>query len=87
MNKTAYLIVICGKASNVVLNVEIWSSPEWEASMLMESPTFVAFQLTATSFQEAIDLMIRQISNPRSRYHWLYLKMDHKRYHKETSKA
>lgn len=68
---TAYLIVICDKDTNAVKGVEIWSSPEWEQSQRLPHPTFVAYQVNGLTYDVARHYLLRTISDPHSRYHWL----------------
>lgn len=68
---TAYLIVICNTATNVVEQVTIWSSPEWEQSRCLPQPTYVAYEVTADDFPDARKKLLQAIQEPKSRYHWL----------------
>lgn len=70
--KTAYLVVICDRESNAVIEAAIWSSPEWEQSLCLPERTFVAYQVRAGSFDAASQSLRGAISLPSSRYHWLY---------------
>jgi hypothetical protein len=68
----AYLIVICDPETNAIRRVEIWSSPEWEQSMcLTDAVTYVAFELTADSYDEARKQLVELLHMPVFRYHWL----------------
>lgn len=67
----AYLIVICDKTTNKVLGAAIWSSPEWEQSRQLDTPTYVALATTGTSFANATESLMQTIESTRSRYHWL----------------
>lgn len=69
---SAYLIVICDRETNAVMGAQIWSSPEWEQSRCLPCPTYVAYQVGGCkSFHEAREHLVKVISDPRSRYHWL----------------
>jgi hypothetical protein len=68
----AYLIVICDPETNAIRRVEIWSSPEWEQSMfLTDAVTYVAFELTADSYDEARNRLVELLHLPGFRYHRL----------------
>jgi hypothetical protein len=70
--KTAYLIVICEKKTNSIVSADIWSHPEWEASMTLSNfHTYVAYSVKAETFQKGIDEIRYHISNPSCRYHYL----------------
>lgn len=71
---TAYLIVVCDKDTNAILEVCIWSSPEWHQSRFLEHPTYVAFQLSANTYQEAGQHLLKMVADPLigKRYHHLY---------------
>ena len=71
MNAKAYLIVICDKETNAIVDVEIWSSPEWEQSRQLPNPTYVAFVAHGDSFHEARKSLVQQIRHPSCRYNWL----------------
>lgn len=63
---SAYLIVICDKDSHEILDVEIWSSPEWEQSQRLPHPTYVAFEWKSEEgFGEARKQMIEFLSDTR----------------------
>ena len=75
----ACLIVICDPETNAIRRVEIWSSPEWKQSMfLTDAVTYVAFELTAESFDKARKMLVDLLHMPGFRYHWLekYLHQD-----------
>lgn len=79
MYHTAYLIVICNKADNSIVNACIWSSPEWQQSRcLPEHHTYVAYALSAESFADGIERITEVVKDERSRYHYLlpYLNLD-----------
>lgn len=44
----AYLIAICDPETNAIKGAAIWSSPEWEQSMMLEDYTYVAWQVDTT---------------------------------------
>lgn len=69
--KKAYLIVICDRTTNAILDVDIWSTPEWESSRQLEVPTYVAYQVTANTFQEGINAIRTEMAIPGGRYHYL----------------
>lgn len=71
MRYKAYLIVICDKETNAILEVTTWSSPEWEQSRCLNVPTYVAYACGGDSYADARDNLLIAISDPRSRYHWL----------------
>lgn len=61
---TAYLIVICDKDTHKILDVEIWSSPEWEQSQRLSHPTYVAFEWrTDEGFGKARNQMIEWLND------------------------
>lgn len=63
-NYTAYLIVICDKDTHQILDVEIWSSPEWEQSLRLPHPTYVAFEWRSDeSFGKARNQMIEWLGS------------------------
>lgn len=67
----AYLIVICDKDTNAVKEVTIWSSPEWEQSLCLKDPTFVAYRVCGKDYSEAKKYLLDTINQPMSRYNWL----------------
>ena len=85
--KYAYLIVICERNGDKIeiCGAEIWSSPEWEQSRCLDKTTFVAYKVAGRTFQEAIDIMLRTIKEPKSRYHWLFEYLPDR--HKENKKT
>lgn len=74
--KIAYLIVVCDKETNALKYATIWSSPEWEQSMFLNDPTYVAFQVSGETYDKARKNLITAIEHPRCRYHWLLEKLD-----------
>lgn len=68
---TAYLVVICDKETNAVKSAVIWSSPEWEQSICLPYPTFVAYEVNGKDYQTARNNLVKGINQPRSRYNWL----------------
>ena len=72
----AYLIVICDRVDNHILEVCIWSSPEWMQSQLLPHPTYVAYMVSSSiAYAAAGKLLLDTISHPYSRYRWLYEKL------------
>lgn len=72
MNYRAYLIIICDQHTDKILDVVIWSSPEWEQSRHIDRYTYVAYAMEGGTFAGARDSMLSLISNPKNRYHHLY---------------
>lgn len=73
----AYLIVICDQNTNAIEGVTIWSSPEWEQSCCLPGKNvFIAYAMEGESYAQAKDDLMRAIAFKRSRYHYLYEKMD-----------
>ena len=75
---TAYLIIECDKDTNAIQCAHIWSSPEWEQSMCLANPTFVAYSVQGYSYAEAVKRLLEAISIPRCRYHWILKYLDSK---------
>ena len=73
---SAYLIVVCDIETNAVTEVTIWSSPEWQQSRCLHNPTYVAYETKGASFHEATVALVKAISDPRSRYHWLFQRLE-----------
>lgn len=76
-NVKAYLIVICDKETNAIKEADIWSSPEWQQSMVIpDCHTYVAYELSDFSFQTAIIHILYALQDTKFRYHYLlkYLK-------------
>lgn len=72
MGANAYLIVICLELDNSILSVDVWSQPEWKASRrLPDVVTYVAYQITAGTFSEAMGILLIHIKEPGSRYNYL----------------
>lgn len=69
---SAYLIVICDTETNAILRVEIWSSPEWEQSRCLDTPTYVAYEVRHETYAKAKERMLEIIAEPSCRYHKLY---------------
>lgn len=68
----AYLCIICNKDNNQIERVEIWSSPEWDQTrVLKDKYCWIAYITEGSSFQEAHDNMIIDLSYPQIRYHFL----------------
>ena len=76
MNYQAYLIVICDRETNSVLSATIWSSPEWEQSRRIDQPTYVAYAVRGSSFAKAGNTLLKNLENPKCRYHWLLKHLD-----------
>lgn len=69
--KTAYLIIICNPETNAPICAEIWSSPEWEQSQVLEERTFVLLQAQHETFDAATQAMVRLLRLPEcKRYAW-----------------
>lgn len=83
MNYKAYLIVICDKTTNAVIEAAIWSSPEWQQSRCLEHRTYVAFASGGEDFPTATGNILRYIERPESRYHWL---LEHLNRHSKLQK-
>lgn len=63
---SAYLIVICDKDTNEILDVEIWSSPEWEQSQRLKHPTYIAFKWSCDeSFGKARNQMLEWLNETK----------------------
>jgi hypothetical protein len=87
MSKSAYLIVICSPQDNSILRAELWSNPEWEASLCLPNVrTYVAYSVSSDSFSSACKLLLQSIflSN---RYAYLrpYLEKDLEEYFSDSS--
>lgn len=62
---SAYLIIICDTKTNAILDVNIWSSPEWEQSRRLKHPTYIAYQVDdCSSFQEAKTELLSRLNMP-----------------------
>lgn len=71
--REAYLIVVCNEVTNAIEEVLIWSSPEWEQSRVLPNVrVYIAYCVSAESFQEAKDALLDTIKNPSNRYHYLW---------------
>jgi len=69
----AYLIVLVSKETEQIVEVTIWSSPEWSASRQLPNHwAFVAYQMNGKDFQDASKRMIETIKDPNHRYYDLY---------------
>lgn len=70
--KTAYLIAICDPKTNAIIKADIWSSPEYRQSRCLPQRTYVAYEITADTYQQARDYLEEVIKDQNSRYHYLY---------------
>ena len=74
MTYDAYLIVICNPKKNTVETVDIWAVPPWDhPEYCPDKLVYAAYRVDGyISFTTARKAMIREISDPASRYYTLY---------------
>jgi len=72
MSVKAYLVVLCNIETNAIESVDIWSSPEWEQSICLPCAVYLSYITQQyDSFELARKSIVRQLHEPRWRYHRL----------------